>query len=100
MVQETANYIKGFSKDGTSIDILRTKEEDKLYEGGNIFLQYLFNKSVIELISIEQANLLLDINIWKDENKLRKIFEIKPANTSATISFMLSEKVDWCLRSD
>ena len=100
LVHETAHYIKRFSKDGISIDSLRTIEEDNLYEGGKIFFQYLFNKPEINLISVEQANSLLDINVWEDGNKLRKIFENKPDNTSATISFMLSEKVDWCLRSE
>ena len=100
MVHETANYIKGFSKDGTSIEVLRTIEEDNLHEDGKILFQYLFNKPEIDLISVKQANSLLDINVWEDGNKLRKIFENKPDNTSATISFMLSEKVDWCLRSE
>ena len=101
LVHETAHYIKRFSKYGTSIDILRTIEEDNLYEGGKIFLQYLFNKPSINLISVEQAKSLLDINIWKDGNQLRKIFETTPDNTSPTISFMLSEEdACWCLRSD
>ena len=42
-------------KDGISIDSLRTIEEDNLFEGGKIFLQYLFNKPAINLISVEQA---------------------------------------------
>ena len=101
LVHETALYIKGFSKDGTSIDSLRTIEEDKVYEGGKILLQYLFNKPEIKLISVEQAKLLLDINNWKDGNKLKKIFETTPTNSSPTISFMLSEEdACWCLRSD
>ena len=101
LVHETAHYIKRFSKDGISIDSLRTIEEDNLYEGGKIFFQYLFNKPEINLISVEQANSLLDINVWEDGNKLRKIFENKPDNTSATISFMLSEEdACWCLRSE
>ena len=101
MVHETAHYIKRFSKDGTPIEVLRTIEEDNLHEGGKILFQYLFNKPEIDLISVEQAKSLLDIDIWKDGNKLRKIFENKPDNTSATISFMLSEKdACWCLRSE
>ena len=101
LVHETAHYIKRFSKDGISIDSLRTIEEDNLFEGGKIFLQYLFNKPAINLISVEQAKSLVDINIWKDANKLKKIFETTPTNSSPTISFMLSEEdACWCLRSN
>lgn len=101
LVHETAHYIKRYSKNGSSIYELNTIEEDNLTEGGKIFFNYLFNKPEINIISLEQAKLIVDFNVWKDEKQLKRIFKPKPSDSSATITFIISEyDTCMCLRTE
>ena len=69
------------------LKFIKDKQDKKVYEsisdlpltpkgrdGGKVFINYLFQKHLINEITINQANKILDINNWKNIKNLNKIF--------------------------
>ena len=77
-------------------DLSHLPSTPKQKEGGEVFINYLFKKPIINRISLEQCEELLNLENWNDSNKLYKIFEKdafeKGQKPSLAINFYLSEK--------
>lgn len=94
LLHETAHFVKRYDHYDEPINNL---EEKDLSKGGKIFFQSIFGKPEIDVITLEQAKKLLDINIWK-ENKTLSIFEkLGEKNEKNTISFLLTRSLGFCL---
>ena len=76
-------------------DLSNLPSTPKQKKGGEVFINYLFKKPIINKISLEQCEELLNLENWNDSYKLYKIFEQdvfeKEHKPSLAIKFYLSE---------
>ena len=93
LLHESVHYIKQYGAENNTLTTVVTEQEYKeelIYEGGKIFIKYLFNHKCIEVISFEQAIQLFQEEKWNTIAQLHKIFE-KILYTADTISFMYND---------
>jgi hypothetical protein len=75
-------------------DLSKLPSTPQQKDGGEVFINYLFKKPIINEITLAQSEKLLDINNWNDINKLYEIFDKNNCNENnksiMSIKFYLS----------
>ena len=69
LLHETEHFLRLFDENNNVFPL--TSREN---EGGQLFIKYLLDVCSINHINSTQANDILDIDTWKDHEKLKKIF--------------------------
>ena len=69
LLHETEHFLRLFDENNNVFPF--TPREN---EGGQLFIKYLLDVCSINHINSTQANDILDIDSWKDHEKLKKIF--------------------------